>query len=307
MKNRQFLDGAILGGFLLAHAGCSALAGEEGIIAEGVSEEIGVDEVALSSSNRLSMNRLKAGSLDVVKLSTAPLSADGVMLASTKLLKTKQGRDVLTYLIRCALAPGQKVGGVWKGKVYSWSGLVGVAPLWLTQPLSPSGRRWMTACLLAHVNAYDKEVQISLRGNHPALTTTASEVTQFMVEEMSFYGDLFAKDEGMFACAGKGLQMQWPEDPDDYEAKRSCNGDDDCELSVPGPCYDITPSSIDSCEGVGADWYTGCHPTARERGDEWEGGEPSYAEVITVYMKPADFAEFYGPGGLFDFSIDMDP
>jgi hypothetical protein len=27
--------------------------------------------------------------------------------------------------------------------------------------------------------------------------------------------------------------------------------------------------------------------------------------VITVYMKPDDFEEFYGPGGLFDISIEI--
>lgn len=297
MKIRQILGGAFLGSSLLVQAGCSAPEGEGG----DIPEETGDAEAALSSSNRLSMNRLNAGSLDVVKLSTAALSADGLTLAPTKLLKTKTGRDVLTYLIRCALPPGEKVGGISGKKVYSFSGLVGVAPEWLTQPLSPSGRRWMTACLLAHVNAYDEEVPISLRGDHPALTKTASEAAQYSVEEMSFYGDLFGQGaEGMFACAGKGLQLQWPEDPDEYQAKRSCSSDDDCPISVAGPCYDITPSATDSCEDGSIDWYSGCHPTARERFDDWDAGEPSFTEVITVYMKPCDFEEFYGPDGLFD-------
>jgi hypothetical protein len=304
MKIRQILGGALFGGSLLAQTGCSVLAGEEAM--EEASEETGVYEAALSSSNRLSMNRLKAGSLEVVKLSTAPLSADGLTLAPTSLLGSKAGRDVLTYLVRCALPAGQNVSGAAGGKVYSFSGLVGVAPTWLTQSLSLSGRRWMTACLLAHVNAYDEEVPISLRGNHPALSTTVAESAQFTLEEMSFYGDLFADGtQGMFACAGKGLQMKWPEDPDEYQAKRSCSSKEECSMSVPGPCYDITPSTTDACEeGVGG-WYSGCHATAKERDDEWIAGDPSYSEVITVYMKPTDFAEFYGPGGLFDISIKI--
>jgi hypothetical protein len=314
MRNRQFLGGALpgvfvgafVGGSLLAQAGCLVVAGDEGMDAEEASEETGVSEAALSSSNRLSMNRLKAGSLEVVKLSTAPLSADGLTLAPTILLKSKAGRDVLTYLIRCALPAGQKVGGVSGGKVYSFSGLVGVAPTWLNQSLSLSGRRWMTACLLAHVNAYDEEVPISLRGNHPALSTTASESAQFTAEEMSFYGDLFTQGSGgMFACAGKGLQVKWPEDPDEYQAKRSCDYDDDCTIWVPGPCYDVTPSAMDSCEGGSVDWYSGCHPTAKPRGANWKAGDTSYTEVITVYMKPSHFAKFYGPGGLFDISIGI--
>jgi hypothetical protein len=303
MKIRQILGGALIAGPLLAQTGCS---GEEAMDGQEPSEETGVDQAALSSSNRLSMNRLNAGSLEVVKLSTAPLSADGLTLAPTTLLGSKAGRDVLTYLVRCALPAGQNVSGAAGGKVYSFSGLVGVAPTWLTQSLSLSGRRWMTACLLAHVNAYDEEVPISLRGDHPALSTTASESAQFTVEEMSFYGDLFANGTpGMFACAGKGLQIKWPEDPDEYQAKRSCSSKEECSMSVPGPCYDITPSATDSCEGGSTDWYSGCHATANERGDGWSAGDSSYSEVITVYMKPADFADFYGPGGLFDISLGI--
>jgi hypothetical protein len=306
MQKRRILGGALLGGALLGQAGCSWRAGEERMERPG--EAIGVHEEALSSSNRLSMNRLKASSLGVVTLSTAPLSTDGVALASTSLLSSKDGRDVLKYLIRCALPAGQAVGGAWNGKVYSFSGLVGVAASWLNQPLSLTGRRWMTACLLAHVNAYGEEVPISLRGNHPALTTTAQESAMFTVEEMSFYGDLFTQgDQAMFACAGKGLQVQWPEDPDEYQAKRSCSDDDDdeCALYVPGPCYDVTPSATDACESGTIDWYSGCHPTARERGDDWIASEASFSEVITVSMKPDDFEEFYGPGGLFEISIEI--
>lgn len=306
MYHERILRRALLGGSLLALTGCSLGAGEEGAALEE-SEDVSVHEEALSSSNRLSMNRLKASSLGVANLSTTPLSADGVTLAPTNLIKSKDGRDVLTYLIRCALPPGKKVNAVWNGKVYFYSGLVGVAPAWLTQPLSLSGRRWVTACLLAHVNAYGVEVPISLRGNHPALSTTAPEAVQHPMEEMSFYGDLFTPGaQEMFACAGKGLQAQWPEDPDEYQAKRSCSSDGSCSMSVVGPCYDVTPSATDACEGGSVDWYSGCHASARERGDDWLAGEASYAEVITVYMKPDDFTEFYGPGGLFDISIGID-
>ena len=164
----------------------------------------------------------------------------------------------------------------------------------------------MTACLLAHVNAYGVEVPISLRGAHPALSTSVVERATHSSEELSFYGDLFEQGApAMFACAGKGLQLKWPEDPGEYQAKRTCSEEAPCSVSMAGPCYDITPSATDACEGGSLDWYSGCHQTATPRGDDWIAGETSYAEVITVYLKPNDFEAFYGPGGLFGISIGI--
>lgn len=306
MRGVLIRGGALLGGILLATAGCSAGEGDAMTSSGGSREDLAVAEGSLSSSNRLSMNRLKASSLGVVDLSTAPLSANGLTLAPTSLLSTKDGRDVLTYLIRCALPAGEKLDGTWNGKVYSYSGLVGVAPEWLAEPLSPSGRRWMSACLLAHVNAYGEEVHISLRGAHPALTTSLVEAAEYSIEEMSFYGDIFTPGgEAMFACAGKGLQVAHPEDPDEYQAKRSCEEDEPCAITIAGPCYDLTPSAMDACEGGSGDWYTGCHASATKRGTAWSDGDEPFAEVITVSLHPDDFEDFYGSGGLIEIEIGL--
>ena len=86
--------------------------------------------------------------------------------------------------------------------------------------------------------------------------------SRILVEEMSFYGDLFNPNQAsMYACAGKGPQGACYTDMGAYKAQRSCDEDEDedepCMVQVPGPCH------------------------------------PSYLEVVTVYMKPSDFEDYY--------------
>jgi hypothetical protein len=114
--------------------------------------------------NRLSMNRLSLNSL-----SSVALTPDGESLASTDLLSDEGGRELLRYLVRCALPEGTELTGSTGQASYTFHGLVGLAPAWLDQPLKTSEQRWVSGCLLAHVNGYGVEVPISLRGQHPAL------------------------------------------------------------------------------------------------------------------------------------------
>src|SRR5688572_20426192 len=101
MFNIRFGVRPLLGPALLfAASGCALDAGE------AREEPIGVSNEAISSTNRLSMNRLKASSLHFKKLATGALSANGIKLAPTSLVESKDGRDALEYLLRCALPEG---------------------------------------------------------------------------------------------------------------------------------------------------------------------------------------------------------
>jgi hypothetical protein len=257
-------------------------------------EALGSRESSVTSSNRLTMNHLEASSLAVTQLSTAALTSNGSTLAQSRLLKSKKSRDVLVYLVKCALPSGQSISGSSGGKSYTFSGLIGLAPDWVSTPLSTSARRWVSACILAHVNGYSEQVPISLRGDHPALTTTDAEVVQYGVEEMSFYGDIFgSSDKSMFVCAGSGPQAAGAADPDEYLPQRSCDEDESCLLTFPGACHDVTQSGADACEGGGAGWSSGCHATLKPIGQSWPLGDPAYLEVITVHLHPSDFEHYY--------------
>jgi hypothetical protein len=278
----------LMGLSLVAAAGCWR--GES----DGGGEALGTSESAITSFNRLTMNNLTASSLGVAELSSAALSGNGLTLAQDSLLKSKKGREVLTFLMRCALPAGGKVSGSLGGKTYTFSGLIGLAPEWLGTPLSKSERRWVSACMLAHVNGYDNEVAISLRGSNPALATSAAEMDEYAVEEMSFYGDVFDPDgPTMYACAGDGPQTTCPGPPGEQMARRSCDEDEPCLMQVPGPCHDMTLSGADACEGGSSGLSSGCHSTLKPSGNAWPAGNSSYLEVITVYMSPGDFEDYF--------------
>jgi hypothetical protein len=288
MKHQPTILAAFIGLALASATGC--LGNER----EGDPEALGTRESAAMSLNRLTMNHLNASSLGVTQLSAAALSSNGTTITQSALLTSKSRRDVLTYLVRCALPMGMKISGSSGGKSYAFSGLIGLAPEWLGAPLTTSGRHWVSACMLAHVNGYEEQVPISLRGAHPALATSAAEVVVYAVEEMAFYGDIFDANKNlMFACAGKGAQAAYTADPDEHMPRRSCDEDDPCLLNVPGPCHDITLLGAGACEGGGAGLSSSCHASLKPGNQGWPAGDPAYAEVITVYMELSDFEEYY--------------
>jgi hypothetical protein len=184
------------------------------------------------AANKLASNKLAANRLAANRLSSNRLAANG--LGTGDLLSTPDGRNVLSYVIGCALPAGETLVAPQSGApacsvdtdcpndsggllpfpvcsqgqcVYEFPGNVGLAPQWADEPLDRSGKRWVSACLLARCNAHDVAVEISLRGENPALVLAAGEAQGFTVEEGAFYGDVFTV-EGQpivwFACRGAG-------------------------------------------------------------------------------------------------------
>ncbi|HWN69183.1 MAG TPA: hypothetical protein VNM90_16200, partial [Haliangium sp.] len=113
------------------------------------------------SMNRLSLNRLSLNRLSLNRLSLNRLSLNG--LASGGLETTEEGRDLLSYVARCALVAEDILVAEHDGVTYEFPGLLGVAPEWEHDALTPELQHWVSGCLLAHVNAFDTSVPISLR------------------------------------------------------------------------------------------------------------------------------------------------
>lgn len=279
----------------LFSAGC--LTGES---EDGAEELLGTTSQAAVSTNRLSLNRLSLNSLAMKTLSTTKLSADGATLSQTNLVSTSDGRELLVYIVECALPQNATLKGKHNNTTYTFKGRLGVAPEWVNTPLTKSAQRWMTACLLAHTNAYNVSVPISLRGSLPALTATQAEKNDFSIEEASFYGNIFTPEDdelSIYACAGEGIQTVCATDDYDedekYLPRRGCDPDEECKFHVPGPCYDLSAAAVDSCGTVMEDGYSSCHSTAKPRPGQWSAAQADYTEVVTVYLRPQDFEDFY--------------
>jgi len=125
-------------------------------------------------------------------------------LVSTDLLDTAEGRSVLGYAMRCALDDGSSVSG----DGYTFDGLIGLAPAWASRGLTTPEQRWMTACLLQHLNGLGVHVPIMLEGSHPALDPVAGEDTSdFTVPDATAYGNLFTSSPSAYVCANVGLDL----------------------------------------------------------------------------------------------------
>jgi hypothetical protein len=310
---------ALVGTFLLVVplvVGCSpALSGE----GEG-EEDLAESQQAVESSNRMSLNRMSLNRMSLNGLSAATLSPDGQSLTGTSLISTEEGRELLRYVVRCALPPGETLTASYSGVVYQFQGAIGLAPDWLSSPLSLSGQRWMTACLLAHANGYGMEVPISMRGFHPALQVTEEEVNTFTVEEATYYGNLFITggsnvvtayqgdddddDSGgatttydagaaMFACAGNTLSSQCGSSAETFRPQRSCGSNSLCALSFVGKCATSPVSSPHACKyrlwGLNA--Y--CHGELSGSNGQWPTGSTAHVEAITVYLRPESWSQLY--------------
>ena len=115
---------------------------------------------ALTASNKLSANKLSANKLSANKLSANKLSANSLEVQG--LMATDTGRDVMSYLVGCAMPTGQSLTllDATTGIQYTYPGWMGLAPGWATRVPTVSERHWVTACLLARTNVYGIAVNI---------------------------------------------------------------------------------------------------------------------------------------------------
>jgi hypothetical protein len=200
--------------------------------------------------------------------------ADTAMTASTPLTDTADGRTLLAFMARCALPSGQSLRSVdATGVAHRFPGTVGLAPEWSLGAIGTSSRRWVSACLLAHANAFGLDVTIDLQGKHPALS--APPASGMTAQEASFYGDLFGPPT-MFACIGSS-----PSAPEGMP-KRVCGRTDNCGFTITGTCGH--PSQTPVCKG-GQLVFDSCAAPVLP------SGTVDVVEVITVYAQPGTFAQ----------------
>lgn len=222
-------------------------------------------------------NGLHIDPLQLAQLQTAPLSGDWV---------DGVDGDLLAYVAVCALAEDQELAGT--------RGYYGLATAWADAPCDGACQRWVSACLLAHANAFSEPVQISPRGAHPGL---AAPDPAFDFQEAAFYGNVFTGDAAaleMFGCAGRGLfdASQAIDGGDYYLRGRICGVSPACGMINTGLCNVIPDPTIIEVPGIGAceidgglaGAYGDCHVGDRLEGEPRES--PVVAEVITVYLGP---------------------
>ncbi len=198
------------------------------------------------------------------------------------LLATADGREVLTYIVGCALPEGVTLTGTTHdGTVYQFNGELGLGKSWLHRPLNVAGQGWITACLLARTNDHSVAVAVSLRGPNKALAVDPQEAANWTSEEGAFYGNLFAAAGEVVACRGQDAASA-------EAAQRVCTEPDpndathtQCGFGWAGDCGDFAPPP--ACERfVVKGYYKNCHdqPIVPQQ------HSPRFRRVITTFVHP---------------------
>ncbi|WP_437729737.1 hypothetical protein [Sorangium sp. So ce1335] len=121
--------------------------------------------------NALITNLRANRAMVMLPLATATYADDSVHEVLRYRLRHEPTREVMSYLVSCALEQGQSVSytDTRTGDTYEFPGEIGICPHWNRQGVHQGSggakcRQLITACLLAHVNPTGRSITISLRG-----------------------------------------------------------------------------------------------------------------------------------------------
>lgn len=264
-------------------AGCVDPPGESTTRAAVIgSNRIGSNRIG---SNRIGSNRLPAARLATTTLTTNQLAVN--QQTAGKLLETEDGRAVFSLIVGCAMPPNITLVATVDGEQVFFNGELGLALGWLIGPLDVTGQGWVTACMLARVNANDVVQPISMRGSNPSLGLVDGEREFWNIEEGAFFGNLFAPlDQPIqwYACRGAGQssgEFGGLVERDCAEPDPEVPGETLCGFNFVGDCGTFADShSCEQFSGAGT-FYSACHTrTPKTFGDQ------VFQQVITTYVLP---------------------
>ncbi|WP_437762848.1 hypothetical protein WMF27_44110 [Sorangium sp. So ce281] len=191
--------------------------------------------------NALTVNALTVNALTVNALTVNALTVNSLMGSSLTrdALRTPESRELLRFIVGCALPEEARLNVKIDGVSYSFVGDLGLAPEWGSKRGScdEDCQEWVSACLLARVNYRGEHVMISLRGQHEALSSTKRELARYDEAEATYFGNVFQKPQRLFACLAPGKR----------QIPRVCGPSiDRCPIDVVGKCEDV-------CDGPRSD------------------------------------------------------
>lgn len=216
------------------------------------------------------------------------------MDSAKDLLATAEGRELLSFIVDCAIPLDQTLVADFNGEHFEFFGELGLTPEWLEHPLTDKGNGWISACLLARVSNTDVPIPLSFRGPNPALATDPDELSAWTLEEGAFYGNLFLplnQPAAMFACRGKDLasgESGGLVDRDCAKPDPARPGLTLCGFTYAGDCGAF--AARHACEKFSRAglFYKECHASPSVSAHDDDGGDDdvTYRQVITSYVLP---------------------
>jgi hypothetical protein len=118
--------------------------------------------------NSMTYNALTANATANAVMAQVPLNSDSYNGNVPELqyqLSDGLTQTFMSYLVSCALAPGQSVQYDEPGWQNTWEGAMGLCPDWHYGPASKDCQEVVSSCLLARVNAFGHAERLSFRGH----------------------------------------------------------------------------------------------------------------------------------------------
>ena len=145
--------------------------------------------------NGLSMNGLSMNGLATV---------DGLSTRAG-LMTTAGGRDIVKYMVRCALPAGSVAdqAGSERRRRYTFPGVIGIAPEAINGTCDLDCQERISACMLAHVNNSGAHIGIWLVGPDAAIGWGSSPAYPY--QEGAYFGNLIANPWQGYYCLGKDM------------------------------------------------------------------------------------------------------
>jgi hypothetical protein len=230
------------------------------------------ETAALTTTNALTANALTANALTANALTANALTANALTanaLTANALtangLKDPLARELMKYVVSCALPADETLSMSIDGVSYSFPGGLGLAPGW-GQPggsCDQSCQRWVSGCVLGRVDFLGVQQEISERGANLALRVSWEELRDYPADEATYFGNIFADGQPMFACLA----------PDKTEIPRVCGPSlDNCPMTVVGSC-----AKACSYQGL-VGGYVDCSTSGKARKPD------IYHESVTVFL-----------------------
>ncbi|HEY5800407.1 MAG TPA: hypothetical protein VIT92_09305 [Burkholderiaceae bacterium] len=137
---------------------------------------------------------------------SAPAHAADLTLQDETLARTAEGRNLLKYLVSCAMPAGATIVTGEGTQRHTFAGSMGLAPEWAKRALSPAEQRLVSACILARTNRFGVPVMLSMRSQAPggpsSLQADEQERAEFPFYEAAFFGNLFEAQPTAYVCTG---------------------------------------------------------------------------------------------------------
>jgi len=200
-------------------------------VAESAEEIVTINSLTSNSltSNSLTSNSLTSNSLTSNSLTSNSLTSNAL---TAQALEDPEARLLLKYVAGCALPEGAHFDIEIEGQTYGFDGELGLAPEW-GHPYGHCNskcRSWVSGCVISRLDYLGEAQLISIRGKHNALSASASERAAYPEREATYYGDIFASPQRIYACLSPG----------ETSIPRVCGPSlSGCVLDIQGECDDV--------------------------------------------------------------------